>query len=86
MRGAAESTAGGWQHGCQVVHFRPAINIVRWEICSRDTIKYSLSNAPADTGIKKLAQMQGQRFWIERAFEDAKSHTAVTRTVVNTFS
>ena len=36
------------------------------------TIKYSLSNAPADTPVLRLAQMQGQRFWVERAFEDAK--------------
>ena len=36
------------------------------------TIKYSLSNAPADTPLLRLAQMQGQRYWVERAFEDAK--------------
>ena len=36
------------------------------------TIKYSLSNAPADTPRLQLAQMQGQRYWVERAFEDAK--------------
>ena len=30
------------------------------------------SNAPVDTPLLRLAQMQGQRFWVERAFEDAK--------------
>jgi hypothetical protein len=35
-------------------------------------IKYSLSNAPADTPLECLAQMQGARYWVERAFEDAK--------------
>jgi len=35
-------------------------------------IKYSLSNAPADTKMERLAQMQGERYWIERAFADAK--------------
>ena len=46
--------------------------IVRREIGSPNTIKYSLSNAPADTPRLRLAQMQGQRYWVERAFEDAK--------------
>lgn len=35
--------------------------------------KISLSNADETTALKKLAWMQHQRYWIERAFEDAKS-------------
>lgn len=35
--------------------------------------KISLSNAPEQTTLKRLGFMQRQRFWIERAFEDAKS-------------
>jgi hypothetical protein len=27
---------------------------------------------PADTPVLRLGQMQGQRYWVERAFEDAK--------------
>jgi len=46
--------------------------IVRREVGSVKTIKYSLSNAPVDMPLLRLAQMQGQRFWVERAFEDAK--------------
>ena len=46
--------------------------IVRREVQSEKTIKYTLSNAAADTPVLRLAQMQGQRFWVERAFEDAK--------------
>ena len=46
--------------------------IVRREVGSPKTIKYSLSNAQADTPILRLAQMQGQRYWVERVFEDAK--------------
>jgi SRSO17 transposase len=46
--------------------------IVRREVGSQKTIKYTLSNAAADTSVLRLAQMQGQRFWVERAFEDAK--------------
>ena len=37
------------------------------------TFKYSLSNAAADTAWERLAYMQTQRFWVERAFQDAKS-------------
>ena len=46
--------------------------IVRREVGSLKTIKYTLSNAQADTPILRLAQMQGQRYWVERVFEDAK--------------
>ncbi len=35
--------------------------------------KISLSNASAYTSLKRLAHMQRQRYWIERAFEDGKS-------------
>jgi len=43
------------------------------EVSSPETIKYVLSNAPAETSLQRLVQMQRQRFWIERSFEDAKS-------------
>jgi len=36
-------------------------------------IKISLTNAPQHVALKRLGWMQRQRFWIERAFEDAKS-------------
>ena len=35
--------------------------------------KDSLSNAPADTAWPRLGFMQAQRFFMERAFQDAKS-------------
>jgi SRSO17 transposase len=47
--------------------------IVRREIDSPTEIKYSLSNAPADTPLQQLAFMQAQRFWVERALQDGKS-------------
>lgn len=47
--------------------------IVRRERDSKNTLKYSLSNAPVDTSIERLAFMQGQRFFVERAIEDGKS-------------
>ncbi len=47
-----------------------------WLIIRKDSksneIKYQLSNAPADTGIDRLGQMSGSRYWIERTFEDGK--------------
>jgi SRSO17 transposase len=46
--------------------------LVRREVGAPRKVKYSLSNAPANTKLERLAQMQGTRYWIERAFEDAK--------------
>jgi SRSO17 transposase len=46
--------------------------LVRREVGAPKKIKYSLSNAPADIALERLAQMQGERYWVERAFEDAK--------------
>jgi SRSO17 transposase len=51
--------------------------IVRRELNSPETIKYSLSNADANISTLKLARMQAQRFWIERAFQDAKSNSGM---------
>jgi SRSO17 transposase len=47
------------------------------EVSSPQTIKYVLSNAPAETSLERLVQMQRQRFWIERSFEDAKSESGL---------
>ena len=49
-----------------------------WHIICRkekDTgaIKMSISNAPKNTSTKRLLYMQGQRHFVERAFQDAKS-------------
>lgn len=48
--------------------------IVRREKKSPTKIKYSLSNAAPETPMERLAFMQGQRFWVERSFQDAKSY------------
>jgi len=47
--------------------------IVRREPDKHD-IKYSLTNAAADTPRERLAFMQGQRYFVERSFQDAKSY------------
>ena len=46
--------------------------IVRREV-NGSKIKYSLSNAPANRTVKRLAYMQAQRYWVERSFQDSKS-------------
>ena len=46
--------------------------IVRREVDTPTEIKYSLSNAPTDTPCPRLAFMQGQRYWIERAVQQGK--------------
>jgi SRSO17 transposase len=46
--------------------------IVRRNHESNDDIKYSVANVPDSISLERLAYMQGQRFWIERAFEDSK--------------
>ena len=51
--------------------------LVRREIDSPETIKYTLSNAPAETSVQRLAQMQAQRFWIERSLQDGKSESGL---------
>ena len=51
--------------------------LVRRELGARADRKYSLSNAAADTPVWRLAQMQGQRFWVERTFQDGKSHAGL---------
>ena len=49
-----------------------------WHLVVRKTlvtneVKYSLSNAPATTPLKCLVYMQGQRYLIERVFQDSKN-------------
>ena len=39
-----------------------------------DEIKFTLSNAAADTPLERLAVMQGRRFWVVRSFQDGKSN------------
>ena len=41
--------------------------------------KLSLCNASATTSLKRLARWQAGRFWIERCFQDAKSHCGMSQ-------
>jgi SRSO17 transposase len=47
--------------------------IVRRDAKTKGDLKYSLSNAPARTPLRRLARMQACRYWIERVLEDGKS-------------
>jgi len=51
--------------------------IVRREIKAHDEIKFSLSNAPQDLPLQRLAQRQSQRYWVERSFQDGKSQAGL---------
>ncbi len=60
-----------WENGDGMIH--------RYSLIATQTLgknpetKISLSNAPETLDLKTIAWMQLQRFWVERAFEDAKS-------------
>ena len=56
-----ESNAKGWTL------------VVTRDSKTKKDLKYSLSNAPDQCSDKQLAFMQRQRYWIENAFETAKS-------------
>jgi SRSO17 transposase len=48
-----------------------------WLVVSEEkdgTLKYTLCNASATATVQELAHLQGQRHFIERSFEDGKSH------------
>ena len=51
--------------------------IVRREVDTPEKIKYSLSNAAPDVSVKELAYRQGQRYWVERAFQDGKTEVGM---------
>lgn len=51
--------------------------IVRREIECHSEVKYGITNAPEGTDSLRLARMQAQRYWIERSFQDGKSHAGL---------
>jgi SRSO17 transposase len=40
--------------------------------------KYTLCNATPDTPVRRLAFLQGQRYWVERVFQDAKQESGLS--------
>nr|WP_281173726.1 IS701 family transposase [Deferrisoma camini] len=51
--------------------------IVRRSVRNPGEIKYTLSNAPEQTSVRRLAYMQGQRYWVERSLQEAKSEVGM---------
>jgi SRSO17 transposase len=51
--------------------------VVTREKARPETVKYSLSNVPASTPLPRLAYMQRQRYWVERAFQEAKNEAGL---------
>ncbi len=49
-------------------------------------IKYSLCNASEDTPLDELAKMQSSRYWIERAFQDAKGMCGMAEYMVRNWN
>jgi len=47
--------------------------VVRREVKNPHKIKYTLSNAPHETSLHRLAFMQAQRYWVERSFQNGKN-------------
>ena len=58
------------QKSCQAKRY---FLVATMTLGNQPQIKISLTNADEKIGLKRLAWMQLQRYWIERAFEDAKS-------------
>jgi SRSO17 transposase len=62
-------------HGLVWLYQRGDEQAHRWHLIvtrQPNRLKYSLSNAAPDTSVERLAYMQGQRYFVERALEDAK--------------
>ena len=56
----------------------------RWHLiirrdCQAGELKWSLSNDKENVSTKELAKRQGQRYWIERTFEDAKGEAGMAQ-------
>ena len=60
--------------------------VVRREAGSRNKLKYSISNASPETSVARLAFMQGQRYFVERAIEDGKSTAGMADYQVRTWT
>ena len=61
-----------------------------WLLINKDVesneMKYSFCNATEDTSFDKLAKMQSSRYWIERAFEDAKGNCGMAEYMVRNWN
>jgi SRSO17 transposase len=72
-----------WQWDGRHGKSRRRVLVVRQE--QDGSFKYSLGNVPGHTRWERLAYMQAQRFWIERAFQDGKSELGMAQYEVRTW-
>jgi SRSO17 transposase len=61
-----------------------------WLLISKDAItgeiKHSFCNAVENTSLRKLAEMQSSRYWVERAFQDAKGNCGMGEYMVRSWN
>jgi SRSO17 transposase len=61
-----------------------------WLLISKDAdtgeMKHSLCNAAENTSLKKLAKMQSSRYWVERAFQDAKENCGMDEYMIRSWN
>jgi SRSO17 transposase len=61
-----------------------------WLLISKDSktkeIKHSFCNAAETTSLEKLAEMQSSRYWVERAFQDAKENCGMDEYMVRSWN
>jgi len=67
----AEFAAMRVWHSVDNLPFQEVWLVMRREL-ETSQIRFSFSNAPPDTSLERLAQMQSRRYWVERALENAK--------------
>ena len=51
--------------------------LITREIVDSGTVKFSLSNAPLSISLQRLVYLQRQRYWVERAFQEAKNEAGL---------
>lgn len=64
-----------WEKGEEVA--RKRLLLVRKD--ADDSLKYSLTNLPSGKPLAYYARIQGQRYWIEHAFHEAKSQLGMAQ-------
>jgi len=66
-----------WVWDGQSPHARRWRLVVQREAATQSEYKYALSNAGPEVGWETVARQHGQRYWIERAFEDGKGQVGL---------
>jgi SRSO17 transposase len=74
-----------WRRQNQLPTKKPLWLLISKDLESKET-KYSFCNASENTSLVKLAKMQGSRYWIERAFEDAKGNCGMADYMVRNWN